>query len=192
MTGGKRVTTGRTRRETLRQVAVAGLGGAVISAAGLAVSAQPAAADNQGSWRWCNRCQSLFYGAAGTAGACPAGGGGHNSSGSFTYFIPYAPIYKTEVALFQHGWRWCRRCQSMFYGVGAVSRCALGGAHDGVGSADYVLDRVRGGQGGWRWCWRCQGLYYGPNNAVSRCPVGGRHGLRSSWDYNLPTDGQPT
>lgn len=40
----------------------------------------------QDGWRWCNKCEGMFHAPSG-AGVCPAGGG-HDASGSGTYFIP--------------------------------------------------------------------------------------------------------
>ena len=40
----------------------------------------------------------------------------------------------------QQNWRWCRKCQSLFYGPNeASSVCAAGGKHDGSQSGDYPL-----------------------------------------------------
>jgi hypothetical protein len=42
--------------------------------------------------------------------------------------------------IIQSGWRWCHKCQSLFYGPNqARSRCAAGGTHDLAGSGDYSL-----------------------------------------------------
>jgi extracellular elastinolytic metalloproteinase len=38
----------------------------------------------QGNWRWCHKCQSLFFSLNGTAGACAAGSG-HDATGSGDY-----------------------------------------------------------------------------------------------------------
>lgn len=40
----------------------------------------------------------------------------------------------------QTGWRWCHKCQSLFYGPHqGVSRCPAGGTHDQTGSGNYTL-----------------------------------------------------
>ena len=38
----------------------------------------------QGEWRWCSKCQGLWYAANGTDGRCPAGNG-HFLNGSLNY-----------------------------------------------------------------------------------------------------------
>lgn len=44
----------------------------------------------------------------------------------------------------QPGWRWCRKCRSLFFGPQqAQSHCAAGGTHDGTGSYDYALPWTR-------------------------------------------------
>jgi hypothetical protein len=50
---------------------------------------------------------------------------------------PQAPKPKPGV---QDGWRFCSKCQSLFYGPGeARSMCPRGGQHDGAHSHDYQL-----------------------------------------------------
>lgn len=40
----------------------------------------------------------------------------------------------------QGGWKWCHKCQGMFYGPhGDSGRCPVGGTHEGVGSYDYEI-----------------------------------------------------
>ena len=40
----------------------------------------------------------------------------------------------------QSGWRWCNRCQGLFFGGHSAGVCATGFAHDESGSGDYSLD----------------------------------------------------
>jgi hypothetical protein len=50
----------------------------------------PIAGSSQGNWRWCNRCQGLFYGGNVAGSRCPAGGAHTppNQSGSADYILP--------------------------------------------------------------------------------------------------------
>jgi hypothetical protein len=87
------------------------------------------AADRQSGWRWCNRCQGLFYGPAITSSRCPAGGThaapGQSGSSDYSPFHNVAPDPDR-----QSDWRWCDKCQGMFFGPGVVnSRCPAGGTH---------------------------------------------------------------
>jgi hypothetical protein len=154
---------------------------------------------SQPNWRWCPKCQGLFYGGNTAASRCPAGGSHTPSeqSASFDYILAYgAPAASSN----QRDWRWCNKCQGLFYGGNlANSRCPTGGTHtppEQSGSADYNLPHGAptnpSNQPDWRWCNRCQGLFYGGNAASSRCPAGGRHtppGQSGSADYNLAHTG---
>ncbi|MER5263134.1 twin-arginine translocation signal domain-containing protein [Actinosynnema sp. NPDC002837] len=137
----------------------------------------------QRNWRWCNRCQGLFFGGNNTTGACPAGGG-HNSGGSANYFMTnYVEPRPINV---QSNWRWCNRCQGLFFG-GWAGRCPLGGGHNWAGSSDYTVfvnDGVNvSKQAGWRSCSKCGGLYFAGNPTAGVCPAGGGHDPGASWQY---------
>lgn len=148
----------------------------------------------QNDWRWCSKCQGLFYGPYIGTSRCPAGDAhaAPAQSGSASYALPYG----ASGAGGQADWSWCNRCDGLFYGPGAgTSVCAAGGAHAAPGqsgSANYTIaygwDGGPGRQSDWRWCSRCQGLFYGPYVIASRCPAGGAHagpGQTGSRDYNL-------
>lgn len=137
---------------------------------------------SQANWRWCKKCQALFYG--GFAGAC-AGGGTHDGSGSGDYVLK---LEQAPNSAEQDHFRYCKRCQGLFYGD-APSVCPLGGAHDGSGSGDYVLfnNQIPSGTNGptqalWRLCQRCGGMCYGDLGAGT-CPSGGGHDFRASYNY---------
>ncbi|WP_342380122.1 M57 family metalloprotease [Myxococcus stipitatus] len=137
----------------------------------------------QDNWRWCSKCQGLFYG--GNPGSrCPAGGA-HLNSGSGNYYIAHSI---TPTTGWQGGWRWCNKCQGMFYGGNPGSVCPSGGAHDGSTSGDYHLHHSAGAapdlQSNWRWCNKCQGLFFG-GNPGSVCPSGGAHTGAVSGNYSL-------
>jgi hypothetical protein len=151
----------------------------------------------QPDWRWCHRCQGLFYGPSIHGSRCPAGGAhaAPDQSGSANYVLPHGP---NGTHGGQSEWRWCNRCQGLFYGPNAgTSSCPAGGAHGAPaqsGSVNYAIahgwDGGPGRQGDWRWCSRCQGLFYGPYVGGSRCPAGGAHvppAQSGSVDYKLIT-----
>jgi hypothetical protein len=203
----------------------------------------------QAGWRWCSKCQGLFFGGpATTGGACPKGGA-HDGGGSGTYCLLWRPGAGADA---QPGWRWCRNCQGLFYaGSSPVSgvcpavdarrahvewlmhRFDFAGvhihpsgsyvrtgrfnqpdelpfrAHYGGASAGYfvgfhqdsytirvptwpvpfsvTIDPDAGGQENWRWCRRCQGLFYIGNGGHGVCPLGGAHDPGSSGPYVLWT-----
>ena len=150
----------------------------------------------QEGWRWCNKCQGLFFGPEVAASSCPAGGthAPPEQTGSYDYQLPFDVSGDLRA---QGGWRWCNKCQGLYFGPSvAGSRCPAGGPHaaaDQSGSADYGLPHgMTGGtsrQPGWRWCNKCQGLYYGPNVGAARCPAGDAHApfeVTGSLDYVVP------
>ena len=96
--------------------------------------------------------------------------------------MPDSPLYPGQA-----GWRWCHKCQGLFFGPNPGSHCPAGGAHENVGSANYSLrnqNALAPGQHGWRWCHKCQGLYFA-GNPGSHCPAGGAHDSAGSADYSL-------
>jgi hypothetical protein len=135
----------------------------------------------QDNWRWCHKCQGLFFG--GNPGShCPAGGA-HDSAGSGDYFL----VLNTDGAFGQANWRWCHKCQGMFFGGNPGSHCPAGGAHDSAGSGNYTLligPVAPPRQEGWRWCHKCQGFFFAPNPG-SHCPAGGAHDAAGSGAYGV-------
>lgn len=133
----------------------------------------------QKGWRWCKKCEVLFYAPAGNA--CPAGGS-HDGSASACYL----PFTAAEGGA-QDKWRWCKRCGVMFYsGVGA-GRCPGGGGHDASGSGQYWISSgapQTPAQVGWKWCRNCQALFWGAG-AQGVCPSGGKHDSNGSGTYGL-------
>jgi hypothetical protein len=153
----------------------------------------------QEGWRWCNKCQGLFFApndANISNSRCPAGGthAPLAESGSGSYSLPHnAP----EDASRQSQWRWCGKCQGLFWGPQSeTSVCPAGGTHTHPaisGSGNYSLphnvpeDPSRQSQ--WRWCDKCQGLFHGLGAGVSVCPAGGTHThpeQSQSGNYGLP------
>ncbi len=140
----------------------------------------------QYGWRWCKKCQGLFF-AGNSRGDCPAGGS-HNLHGSASYGL----VHNQAAAAGQHNWRWCKKCQGLFFAGNSQGVCPAGGSHDKSGSGDYALiDNVAEveGQHNWRWCKKCQGLFFaGGSQGV--CPAGGSHDKSGSGDYALRSDPQ--
>jgi hypothetical protein len=107
----------------------------------------------QTDWRWCDRCQGLYFGGGVASSRCPAGGT-HTAPGRFSssYGLPFN---LTDEPDHQSDWRWCNKCQGLYYGGGvATSSCAAGGTHapaSASGSADYVLPFTSLIQGDLEW-----------------------------------------
>ena len=138
--------------------------------------------NDQANWRWCHKCQGMYFG--GNPGShCPAGGS-HDSTGSGNYRISHNMI----VPYGQTNWRWCHKCQGMYFGGNPGSHCPAGGSHDSTGSGNYNLVENSGnfaGQANWRWCNKCQGLYFAGSNSAGNCPAGGGHDHTGSGNYIL-------
>jgi hypothetical protein len=99
----------------------------------------PATASWQAEWRWCNQCQGLFFGPGFASSGCPAGGthADPGQSGSGNYSLQHNA---SAAARLQSNWRWCNRCQGLFFGGNVTyPDCPNGGAHDGSTSGNYSL-----------------------------------------------------
>ena len=61
------------------------------------------------------------------------GGRRAHEGGSGDYTIRSNPV-PGELS-----WRWCHKCQGIFYGNNPGSKCPAGGAHSKQGSGNYSL-----------------------------------------------------
>lgn len=145
----------------------------------------PVSVTLQAHWRWCARCDALFFAGSGqTAGVCPTGGT-HGPNGSSDYkLVMDVPGYAG-----QHNWRWCSQCSALHFG-GVPGRCpATGAAHVSSPSSDYalVMDNPNfSGQHGWCYCGKCSGLFWvWKATSGGVCPAGGAHTQSGSSDYAL-------
>ncbi len=152
----------------------------------------------QANWRWCNKCQGLFFADRVAASRCPAGGPHatpqQSRSGNYTLWHNVAAPANSQV---QDNWRWCNKCEGLFFADRvAASRCPAGGSHAAPqqsGSGNYSLQHNVAAdwrlQAGWRWCNKCESLFFGGGVAASRCPAGGTHATpqqSGSGNYSLP------
>ena len=87
----------------------------------------------QTGWTRCGRCHGLYFGQGGRTGCCPAGSGGHKSTGA------HYQIHTCNAQGGQDGWRWCKKCEGMFYSLNGTSTCPAGGAHDASDSGAYFI-----------------------------------------------------
>jgi hypothetical protein len=165
-----------TRREFMKRALLIGAGAAVLfGSEEIAHPRSAAAMGTQSDWRWCAKCQVLFYGPHASISACPAGGN-HYAANSYNYELIY---YGDPGNIYETGWRWCAKCKELFFGAsgdGFTGNCPSGGQHDRANSYEYMLlIDLSFGQSNWRQCFNCLGLYYDPNAAISVCPGGGHH-----------------
>lgn len=133
------------------------------------------------NWRWCNRCDGLFFNGDGNdKGRCPAGGG-HTAGGVRNYVLPI------NAGNGEGDWKWCKLCQGLFWaGPGTSNKCPRGGSHDKFDKNVYFMPRNTGaGEGNWRWCTRCQGMFWAGKAVKGKCPAGGQHTQGGNSNYFL-------
>jgi hypothetical protein len=98
---------------------------------------QAALGGSQSGWRWCMKCQGLWYPENSAYVSCPAGGV-HSQAGSADYTLQLPPAQGQDT------WAWCRKCQGLFFnGFADKGKCPAwinaGEVHDGTGSLNYVI-----------------------------------------------------
>lgn len=124
-----------------------------------------ALSEGQGGWRRCDRCSSVFFEPNGRS-QCPATRyqpPDRLATKGYSYYAHTAKFSEHIAIPFEgrwtgeYGWRWCSRCQALFFVPGeqraydAVARakygesaglCANGARHDSTQSGGYVLPRA--------------------------------------------------
>src|SRR4051812_41310585 len=84
-----------------------------------------AGAPRQANWRFCNKCEVLFFNGYPNKGSC-ATGGAHVAQG-FNFLLPHDVA---ETSSEQRNWRFCNKCKAMFFdGFPVKGSCPAGGAH---------------------------------------------------------------
>jgi hypothetical protein len=162
-----------------------------LTAAGVLISPIcVAAADPQAGWRWCKKCEGLWIADGGVErkGKCAAGGT-HDATDSGKYTL----AHNDDGAAGQSGWRWCKKCEGLWFADGGADRkgkCPAGDGHDDADSGKYTLvhnDDEAAGQQDWRWCKKCEGLWFagGGPDRPGKCPAKDGHDATDSGQYTL-------
>lgn len=149
----------------------------------------------QDGWRWCSKCQGLFFGGlpnAGSAGGiCPFDRQPHSQAGSASYILNCQSVGAGS----QPGWRWCAKCQGLFFSLNPGSNCPAGGTHLKSGGDYFLTQKVANaaGQENWRYCNKCNGLFFGGTPTAGtpggKCPADQRkHSGTTSGNYQLELD----
>lgn len=146
------------------------------TAAGELTRPKPLLADAplQSEWRFCNKCEVLFYNGFPTKGRCAAGGA-HVAQG-FTFLLPH-DVGETPSA--QRNWRFCSKCEAMFFdGFPTKGTCPAGGSHFAQGF-NFVLPHdmpeTPVAQRHWRFCNKCEAMFFNGFPNKGRCAAGGIH-----------------
>jgi len=158
--------------------------------------------DRQSGWRWCHKCQGLFFADNPSQGVCPADANPHDASQSGQYDMIFGetvaptPAGPNTFADFgqQGDWRWCSKCQGLFFGGhNTQGVCPADHAqHSAAGSGHYAV-ALGGPQQGWRWCHKCEGLFFAENPSKGVCPSDNQsHDASQSGVYGVGFSPEPT
>jgi hypothetical protein len=91
-----------------------------------------ASSGGQPGWRWCNKCQCLFFAGDGSLGGCPAGGSHHLMGGADEYFLP-------SSGAGQDNWRWCGQCECLFFAANDLGVCPTPSGHHDSGGGEFFV-----------------------------------------------------
>jgi Repeat of unknown function (DUF346) len=152
---------------------------------------RPADPLNQGKWRRCGKCQTMFRSDSSPSspdqGICPADRLRHEAADETDFVLPHdQPEDPNHLA----NWRRCRLCSSLYWkGLWMKGTCAAVAKtdpptprdHDAVGNGDPVkalqdelilthdVPEDSNHQGNWHFCTKCFGLFNASANNV--CPT---------------------
>jgi hypothetical protein len=176
------------RRDVLKAgfgVTTAAAGATMLGKPNSVFSAPPAQRD----WRFCRKCQTMYFDGFPNKGRCAAGGS-HEAAG-FNFVLEHDQPERPNA---QANWRYCGKCQSMFFnGSPNKGACAAGGGHAASGF-NFVLPHdvaeTPATQKNWRFCRKCQAMYFDGFPNKGRCAASGAHEaagfnfvLRHALDY---------
>jgi hypothetical protein len=138
----------------------------------------------QDRWRFCRKCQAMFFNGYDDKGACAAGGS-HEPAG-FEFALPHSC---PETPKAQKDWRFCRKCQAMFFnGYPNKGTCPAGGTHKAAGY-NFVLPHdvspTSTTQEEWRFCGKCQVMFFNGYDNAGACAAGGTH-EGAGYNFVLP------
>ena len=150
-----------------------------------------AATGDQNQWRFCNKCQAMFFDGYPNKGRCPAGGG-HVAQG-YEFILHHDD--NRQRAQTQYDWRFCNKCHAMFWDGDKTKkgRCSAGGTHVAQGymfGLHFTNETTRTPpsganiQGDWRFCGKCMTLFFDGYPNKGRCPAGAGHAA-IGWTFHL-------
>ena len=125
----------------------------------------------QANWRYCRKCQAMFYDGYPSKGTCPKGN--EHVAAGLNFVLPH-----DVPGPGQSDWRYCDKCQALFYdGFAGTGHCVVQG-HVAAGF-NFALrhDVADPGQDAWRYCSKCQMMFYDGYPSKGVCPQaqGGGH-----------------
>ena len=138
-----------------------------------------AAPQRQPDWRFCWKCQSLFWdGDAGFKGVCHRGNGQVHQAAGLQFFLPARELGAQDG---QADWRFCGKCAGLFWNGDPAFRGVCpsdGAAHLPLGWTFLLPSKPTGiaGQADWRYCGKCAGMHWDGSEHKGVCrgaPGGG-------------------
>ncbi|MET9913485.1 hypothetical protein ABZZ74_43165 [Streptomyces sp. NPDC006476] len=138
-------------------------------------------------WRFCQKCNVMFFDGFPDKGSCAAEGP-HVASG-FVFALPHdiPPAPKSQAA-----WRYCAKCHAMFYdGFPQKGACPTDGGGHAAAGYGFVLPHdvppTGNAQDAWRYCGKCSAMFYDGFPGKGRCDGGGEH-VAQGFVFVLPHD----
>jgi hypothetical protein len=94
----------------------------------------PPSNNAQDNWRFCDACNSLYFNGY-RGGRCPAGGSHRRQRDEdYNFVLPHDISVKPGS---QDNWRFCVRCDSLYFNGYFGGKCPAGGPHTRQKGADY-------------------------------------------------------
>ena len=149
----------------------------------LVLSISDSLAPPQPNWRFCSKCNALFFDGFPEKGVCSAGGS-HGAAG-FNFLLPH------DTDGDQANWRFCHKCNVMFFdGFPEKGVCSAGGVHEAAGFNFVLQHDVDGpGQDSWRFCRKCNAMFFDGFPSKGVCPAPGPSTHEASgFNFVLPHD----
>jgi hypothetical protein len=132
---------------------------------------------DQGAWRGCVQCDTLFYDGEANKGVCPiAPGAAHRGDASPQTMVWLLHYDARKVGRnIQYDWRFCQKCFGLFYdGLPDKGRCAAGGGHLAQGLMFGLTWATTPAQQMILSCHKCRSALQ-PDWKLKSCPAGGIH-----------------
>lgn len=135
-----------SRRGVFRSLAAAGAGALACTAVPAQAAPVPKAKEPvkvpngfclQSEWRWCSKCNGMFFTGNETQGVCPKGDA-HDGSTSGKYVLRYGVDKSDNADGVQGNWRRCKKCEGLFYPATAGGSCPAGKDHD-ADTVEYLI-----------------------------------------------------
>jgi len=140
---------------------------------------------NQNDWRFCHKCNCLFFNGFADKGVCDAGGA-HEPAG-FNFDLPHD---EPENEHAQAAWRFCGKCKCMFFdGFPAKGSCAATGPHEAQGFVfvlPHDIPASEVAQGDWRFCGKCMAMFFDGFPGKGACPADGGPHAAQGFNFVLP------